>query len=105
MERMRDCARLGAKECYGFPVSNSGLILPVREEHEAKNYCSPNTPYDQRDKRYYAAKYALLFKKFERAEMRRSIKKYDVCFSYEWDRLHKTRQYYEERFESTFEKN
>lgn len=103
MLKSNDYAPIGAKECYGFPVSNVPLILPKPDRHDPKNYYSPNTPYNQRDKRYYAAKYALIFRKYERAEMKRSIHEDDVCFSYEWAALHEIRKRYEERFESTFE--
>lgn len=43
-----------------------------REEREKRNakmredmpkYCDPSIPYDQRDKRFYAAKYCLIFRR------------------------------------------
>ena len=92
MEEIRDCAPLGATECYGFPVGGS-FHWHLSDEERAEQERAQRT--DKPNKRYYLEKYAQIFLIFWKAAEEGIYH----CSNQEWDYLWNRYEYYRERSE------
>ena len=94
--RLRDCAPIGAKECYGFPVGyNHHWYYTDEEKAERERRYHEEYCTDKPTKRYYLEKYAQIFMIFYQAAELGIYK----CSDSEWAYLWSRQEYYREQAE------